>query len=476
MKWIDFLKSEQSSRDTIDFKKIYVDMAGGDLVAGLMLSEIVYWHLPSKNGGLKLRVSHKDKVTYEDKMWIAENKQGWWEKCRINPSQVAHAIAVLTANPKNAGEKETEQECLERKENGSRGGRPKSKHSRAAIPLIETDVFKFNGVPTLHFRILKENFLTEYDKQLASLCPEQQEDSCSQNPISVNNTNRLVIITPMDHSYKHESLTKDTTKDTTKEKELTDAKNASVAISLPLQDSKAELLKDSDSQVFSNRNGNNPKDTKPHFTKEQRDAVWNAIVEVCAPDLKAKSVYTLLGKTVTEVLEASHTSDEVFRAYRRPSPTHPPGLWYLKFPASKTHERPSIANIPRRIGDLLRDEKEILLANAGKSTWLGDSQTLPPEPQFLEICNALSTATASIAKTSDAKETLNRAAYEISGRGFTAKDISAVYANPSGIYYRSYRSHRRSGDSESAKRPTLNQIIEHIGEYIEPSGICLEKK
>ena len=44
MNFDDFLKWEQSSRDTVDFKTVYVDMVG-DLLAGLMLSQIVFWHL-----------------------------------------------------------------------------------------------------------------------------------------------------------------------------------------------------------------------------------------------------------------------------------------------------------------------------------------------------------------------------------------------------------------------------------------------
>ena len=37
----DFLAWEKASRDSIDFKKIYVDVAG-DLIAGLLLSQIIY--------------------------------------------------------------------------------------------------------------------------------------------------------------------------------------------------------------------------------------------------------------------------------------------------------------------------------------------------------------------------------------------------------------------------------------------------
>ena len=40
-----FLEWERRSRDTIDVKRCYVDVAGG-LVAGVLLSQVVYWFLP----------------------------------------------------------------------------------------------------------------------------------------------------------------------------------------------------------------------------------------------------------------------------------------------------------------------------------------------------------------------------------------------------------------------------------------------
>jgi len=65
--WSNFLLWETASRDTVDFKTIYVDMAD-DLVAGLLLSQIVYWYLPSKEGRSKLRV-FKDGY-----YWIAKTR------------------------------------------------------------------------------------------------------------------------------------------------------------------------------------------------------------------------------------------------------------------------------------------------------------------------------------------------------------------------------------------------------------------
>ena len=49
----EFLAWESMSRDTIDVKRVYCDIAG-DLVAGVLLSQLIYWHLPDRNGDARL--------------------------------------------------------------------------------------------------------------------------------------------------------------------------------------------------------------------------------------------------------------------------------------------------------------------------------------------------------------------------------------------------------------------------------------
>lgn len=84
----EFLIWEQSSRDTIDLKKIYIDITG-DLVSGLLLSQIIYWHLPDKSGRTKLRVYKHDKY------WLAKQRTDWWEEIRITAKQYDRAIDKL---------------------------------------------------------------------------------------------------------------------------------------------------------------------------------------------------------------------------------------------------------------------------------------------------------------------------------------------------------------------------------------------
>lgn len=114
----DFLFWETTSRDTIDFKKIYVDVAE-DLIGGLLLSQIVYWHLPNKETGkTKLRVEK------EGHYWIAKGREDWFEEIRITAKQYDRAIKIL----ENKG-------------------------------FVEVKTFKFNSNPTKHVRLQWETFL-----------------------------------------------------------------------------------------------------------------------------------------------------------------------------------------------------------------------------------------------------------------------------------------------------------------------------
>jgi hypothetical protein len=147
----EFLLWEKASRDTIDFKKIYADMADCDILAGLALSEIVYWHLPNKEGASKLRVEH------EGKMWIAVRRYEWWDRTRLTPDQADRALKILV-----------------------REG------------LVEKKIYKFNGDPTVHVRIIEDRFLSLWNelsnKEIRNpFAPEKNSISAeSQNGIALN--------------------------------------------------------------------------------------------------------------------------------------------------------------------------------------------------------------------------------------------------------------------------------------------------
>lgn len=83
----DFIFWEQSSRQTIDFKMVYVDIAG-DLIAGLLLSQIIYWNLPSNKGDSKLTNSQNKKL-------LVKRRSDWYEEIRISEKQYDRAISIL---------------------------------------------------------------------------------------------------------------------------------------------------------------------------------------------------------------------------------------------------------------------------------------------------------------------------------------------------------------------------------------------
>ncbi len=168
--WSAFLLWETASRETVDFKTIYVDMAD-DLIAGLLLSQIVYWYLPGKDGRSKLRVCH------DSYYWIAKSRGAWWDEIRITPKQVDRALKILV----------------------ERG-------------IIVTHIYKFNRAPTIHIRINEEGFLKAWNQALSDIAQRSISNSPKgQQPFSPN--------MQMDFTEREKSITETTTEITT---EITD--------------------------------------------------------------------------------------------------------------------------------------------------------------------------------------------------------------------------------------------------------------
>lgn len=187
---MQFLYWEKASRDTIDFKKAYVDLAD-DLIAGLLLSQIVYWHLPSKETGkTKLRVEK------EGQLWIAKSRDEWWEEIRISPKQFDRASKILVQKG-----------------------------------LIEKKLYKFDGRPIPHIRLIWENFLPQLESVIYGEKQEEIEEKEEKEPVEplsdMDFTQRVKSILPkgekrnypkgkMDIDQRGISLTESTTENTKK--------------------------------------------------------------------------------------------------------------------------------------------------------------------------------------------------------------------------------------------------------------------
>ncbi len=140
LSFADFLQWEEQTHDVLDFKKIYVDMAG-DLLAGIVLSELVYWYLPAKDGGTRLRVKKRGR------MWIAARRWEWWDRCRMTPRQSDRALGILV---------------------------------KAA--LFDKALFRFDGEPTIHVALNEKAFLDAWAEcldrpKMNPFLPEGKADS-----------------------------------------------------------------------------------------------------------------------------------------------------------------------------------------------------------------------------------------------------------------------------------------------------------
>jgi len=116
------MRDEGASHRIIKVKKVYVDMVD-DLVAGVLLGQIVYWNSPAKKDAQETKL----RIQKHGHLWLAKSRHSWWDEIRISPHQVDRALNILR----------------------KRG-------------IIETKLMRFNGSPTLHIRLIEETFTLLY--------------------------------------------------------------------------------------------------------------------------------------------------------------------------------------------------------------------------------------------------------------------------------------------------------------------------
>ena len=159
----EFLRWEEVDQDAIKVKRIYIDIAG-DLVAGILLSQIIYWHLPSKRDGqTKLRVKK------DGKLWLAKGRDDWWDECRITPRQFDRAIGILV----------------------DKG-------------IVEKERFRFGGSPTIHIRLVPEVVMQYIENEISGV-----------NSILTKGENPILQNVKMELDERLKTLTENTTEITT---------------------------------------------------------------------------------------------------------------------------------------------------------------------------------------------------------------------------------------------------------------------
>lgn len=162
-----FLLWEAKSRDTIDFKKVYVDIAD-DLIAGLLLSQIIYWYLPDKHGKTKLRVQKNGYY------WIAKGRDDWHAEIRISAKQFDRASSILVKKG-----------------------------------ILVKDYFMFDSFRTVHIRLDYDRFMKLWQEQLESGHVHQRV-----RPVLTKGEDRNVLKGKTGLTQELRPITESTTKNT----------------------------------------------------------------------------------------------------------------------------------------------------------------------------------------------------------------------------------------------------------------------
>ena len=119
----------------------YVDMCG-DLIAGALLGQILYWFGAGKDGKSRAR------IVKDGFLWIAKARADWWDEIRITPKQYDRAAKIL-------------------KDKG----------------FIEVKTYKFAGNPTTHLRIVPEAIAAALDawklERVSSMFPDGEEPTAA---------------------------------------------------------------------------------------------------------------------------------------------------------------------------------------------------------------------------------------------------------------------------------------------------------
>lgn len=121
---MSILKMEQFAERAFRAKLAYID-AAGDLNAGILLGQIVYWNTPDRNGQQKLTIER------DGRLWLAKRRDEWHHEIRLSPKQYDRAIRILE----------------------ERG-------------LVEVEVRHFNGIKTPHIWLNQQALKATVDRIL----------------------------------------------------------------------------------------------------------------------------------------------------------------------------------------------------------------------------------------------------------------------------------------------------------------------
>lgn len=138
----------------------YIDITG-DLIAGTLLSQIMYWFSKGKNNEVRASI-------YRDgHYWIAKRREDWYGEIRVSPKQYDRAISMLSGKIKVDGKEKIDE----------------SKR------FVEVRKFHFNGIPTTHIRPITENINKAISAWKQNLADEIANTNCRVEDVNSPNVN-----------------------------------------------------------------------------------------------------------------------------------------------------------------------------------------------------------------------------------------------------------------------------------------------
>ena len=138
----EFLYREQAYR-VIGVRVELIRAMEGDVLTGMLLSQIIYWHTPAHDGSSKL------KVQQEGQLWLAKSYKEWHEEIQFSKKQTHRCLMLLES-----------------------------------MGIIKLRIFKFNNAPTMHIQIVWDVLLPLLEKLEKSDSSQRELSESGQRELS----------------------------------------------------------------------------------------------------------------------------------------------------------------------------------------------------------------------------------------------------------------------------------------------------
>lgn len=236
---IEFIKKAIMHIGSIESKPIALRpelvKVSGDVVVGVLLSQIWYWYQPNKQGKNKLQVMR------DGFFWIAKTREEWMEETGLTLEQYKRALSVL-------------------------------KQKR----FIEVRVMKFRGIAMSHLRLNRETVEAAVAGKVGIDTPEKIQPLKTPNDSGgVSPSNRVESKTPTGWCVSHQSYT-ETTAENTKQRFGVTAKPGETP-----EEKQVEQMKLN--QILAAQKGKPPETITGHWQKH-----LGYLEEKCVKPLSAK--------------------------------------------------------------------------------------------------------------------------------------------------------------------------------------------